>query len=85
MANHVSAEKRHRQSERRRLRNKHWRSTVRHAVKRVREGAAEHAGDLAERLHRAERLLRKAESKGVVHASTVSRTVSRLTRLVQRA
>lgn len=85
MANHASAEKRHRQSERRRLRNKHWRSTVRHAVQSVREGAAGHAGDLGERLQRAERLLRKAASKGVYHTSTVSRTVSRLTRLIQRA
>jgi small subunit ribosomal protein S20 len=84
MANHASAEKRHRQSERRRVRNKHWRSTVRNAIKSVREGAAERAGDLAERVHRAERLLRKAASKGVLHDRTVSRTVSRLARMVQR-
>ena len=35
-----------------------------------------------EELKEAERLLRKAASKGVMHQKTVSRTVSRLHRLV---
>ncbi|MFQ5515161.1 MAG: 30S ribosomal protein S20 [Myxococcota bacterium] len=85
MANHPSAKKRYRQSLNRRARNRHWRSTVRHAVRRVRQGAAEAAPDLAERFQRAEKLLRKASSKGVFHQRTVSRTVSRLSRLVGRA
>jgi len=82
MADHPSAKKRHRQSLKRKARNKHARSTVRNAVRAV-EGAIESGTDAAEPLKRAEQLLRKAGSKGVFHAKTVSRTVSRLTRRVQ--
>ncbi len=83
MANHPSAKKRHRQSLKRQERNRHVRSTVRNAVRAVQAAAG---GDQApETLARAERLLRKAGSKGVFHQKTVSRTVSRLTRLVQRS
>jgi len=83
MANHPSAKKRHRQSLKRQARNKHVRSTVRSAVRAVQAGSAE--PEAAEKLARAEQLLRKAQTKGVFHRKTVSRTVSRLTRLVQRS
>ena len=82
MANHRSAEKRHRQSLKRRARNKHWLSTVRNAVRQVRAGAAEGAADVPDRFQRAEKLLRKAVSKGVLHKRTASRTISRLHRSV---
>lgn len=82
MANHRSAEKRHRQSLKRRARNKHWLSTVRNAVRHVRRGVAEGADDLPSRFQRTERLLRKAASKGVLHPRTASRTISRLHRSI---
>ena len=82
MANHRQAAKRHRQSLKRRARNKHVLSTVRNAVRAVRSGAAEGADDLAGRMHRAERLLRKAAAKGVLHQRTASRTISRLQKVV---
>jgi small subunit ribosomal protein S20 len=83
MANHPSAKKRHRQSLKRQERNKHVRSTVRNAVRAVQTSAGE--PEAAEKLAAAERLLRKAQTKGIFHQKTVSRTVSRLTRLVQRS
>ena len=83
MANHPSAKKRHRQSLKRQARNKHVRSTVRNAIRAVK--AAPDADDAPEQMARAERLLRKAQTKGVFHAKTVSRTISRLARLTQRS
>jgi small subunit ribosomal protein S20 len=82
MAEHRSAEKQHRQSLKRRARNKSWRTRVRRAVRQLRASKAQGRDDLLERFRQAERLLRKAASKGVVHKRTVSRTVSRLHRLV---
>ena len=82
MANHRSAEKRHRQSLKRRARNKHWQSTTRSAVREVRAAAA--AGDKGaqDAFARAESLLRKSAGKGILHKRTVSRTISRLHKLV---
>ena len=81
MAHHKSAEKRHRQSLKREKRNKHWKSRVRKAIRRVRAGSAAGAEEL---FREAERLLRKAASKGVMHARTASRTVSRLHRVAHK-
>ncbi len=83
MANHPSAKKRHRQSLKRQERNKHTRSTVRNAIRAVKAAPAEEGA--AEKLAHAEQLLRRAQTKGVFHGKTVSRTISRLTRLVQRS
>jgi small subunit ribosomal protein S20 len=84
MATHRSAKKRHVQSLKRRARNNQVRKTVRGAVRKLRDAATGGAGDKQELLKDAERLLRKASSKGVLHKRTVSRTVSRLAKLVQR-
>ena len=84
MATHRSAKKRHAQSLKRRARNNQVRKTVRGAVRKLRDAAAGGAGNKQELLKDAERLLRKASSKGVLHKRTVSRTVSRLAKLVQR-
>ena len=51
---------------------------------RVREAAASAADDRLERFREAEKLLRRAETKGVFPQKTVSRTVSRLHRLISR-
>jgi small subunit ribosomal protein S20 len=84
MATHRSAKKRHVQSLKRRARNNQVRKTVRGAVRKLRDAAAAGSGDRQTLLADAERLLRKASSKGVLHKRTVSRTVSRLAKLVQR-
>lgn len=84
MPNHKSAMKRARQNEKRRLRNRHVKSTMRTHVKRVR--AAVEAGDLEAAkaaLPGAVRLVQRAASKGVIHANTARRTVSRLVIAVQ--
>ena len=84
MATHASAKKRHRQSLQRQARNRHVRSTVRRAIREVRKATAEGV-DAEPKLARAEKLLRRAGSKGVFHAKTVSRTISRLARHVRRS
>jgi len=84
MATHRSAKKRHAQSLKRRARNNLVRKTVRGTVRKLRDAAAAGTGDKQGLLKDAEKLLRKASSKGVLHKRTVSRTVSRLAKLVQR-
>jgi small subunit ribosomal protein S20 len=78
MATHASARKRHRQSLKRRERNNHVRRTCRSAVRRARQAILTGAPDAEDLRKRAERVLRKAASKGIYHPRTVSRTVSRL-------
>ncbi len=53
-------------------------------MRRLRDAAASGSGDKQALLKDAEQLLRKASSKGVLPKRTVSRTVSRLAKLVQR-
>jgi len=81
-----SAAKRHRQSLKRRVRNRHIRSTVRSAVKEVRavveEGSAANAG---ETLSKAASIIARAGSKGVLHKKTVARKVARLSKAVHKA
>ncbi len=83
MAQHASAKKRHRQSLKRHARNRHYRSTVRSAVRQARRTATDGAEGAARYVHEAERLLRRALTKGSMHQRTVSRTVSRLQRLLK--
>ena len=83
MANHKSAEKRHRQSNIRNARNTHIRSTMRSYVKKVRTAVAEGDLDTAKSLlEKTIPYIDKAATKGVIHKATASRKISRLTRLV---
>ena len=83
MANHKSAEKRVRQTEKRRQRNKHVLSTMRTYIKRVRVAIADgNAEDATERLKAATQALAKAASKGVLHRNQARRKISRLTKAV---
>jgi len=78
-----SAEKRHRQSLKRRARNKAVRTRVRHEIRKVREAVAR--GDVAaaaERLRTAVRVISKAASKGVLHRNTAARHIARLSQKV---
>lgn len=80
MANHKSAIKRARQSERRYTRNHGVKSSVRTSIKKFH--IATESGDVAaseETLKVAERALRKAGSKGVFPKTRVNRLISRLT------
>ena len=83
MAIHLSAIKRARQNEKRRLRNQHIKSTVKSAVKRVRSAVEEKdTAGAREALKKAIPLIQKAHSKNVFHKNTSSRKISRLTRQV---
>ena len=83
MANHASALKRHRQSEKRRKRNQAIKTRLRHLVRAVRAAlTARDANTAASRLDDATRALAKAATKGVVHRRNASRRIARLTRAV---
>lgn len=85
MANHSSAEKRHRQSLRRRDRNRAIRSLCRSSAKKTTEVAA--AGDLEkarELLRKTEKALASAATKHGLHKKNASRKISRLTKLVNK-
>ncbi len=79
MANHKSALKRIRQTEKRRKRNQHIRTGMRTLIKRF--SAAIESGDAAaaaEQFVGAERAIRQAASKGVIPRQRADRNVSRL-------
>jgi small subunit ribosomal protein S20 len=85
MANHPSAEKRHRQSVKRAARNQAVRSQVRTEVKKLRTlvGAAD-ADKSREALPKVASTLDKAASKGVLHKNAAARRISRLARQVAK-
>lgn len=79
MANTASARKRIRQTVRRTERNRARKSRVRGFVRKVEQAIS--AGDksaAAEALRSAQPEMQRAASKGVAHANTVSRKLSRL-------
>jgi small subunit ribosomal protein S20 len=80
MPNHKSAEKRMRQSERRRKINKSNRTRVRSSIKRLR-GALEtrNAKEVGELLPTTISTIDKAVQKGVLHKNAAARYKSRLT------
>ena len=82
VANHPSALKRHRQSEKRRLRNRALKTRLGHLVRAVRTAVASRDPDAARTLARASRELDKAVTKGVLHRNSAARKVSRLARAV---
>ena len=79
MANTASARKRIRQTKTRTLRNQARKSRMRTFIKKVETTIAD--GDKAaaqEALRQAQPEMQRAASKGVVHANTVARKLSRL-------
>ncbi|MFW5683565.1 MAG: 30S ribosomal protein S20 [Spirochaetota bacterium] len=81
MAGQGSAAKRHRQSERRRVRNRAIRSRVRSSIRSFLAAVEAKKQDSAsEQLKKVTQLLDSASGKGVYHENTVARTKSRLTR-----
>lgn len=86
MANHASAAKRHRQSIRRRDRNREAKLALRVAVKKAR--AAIESGDAASAkklLVEAERALSRAANKGTVHRKNAARRIGRLAHAAAKA
>ncbi|HET9581282.1 MAG TPA: 30S ribosomal protein S20 [Gemmatimonadota bacterium] len=82
MPNVRSAEKRARQNRRQRERNRHDRTRLRTAIKKVRQAAT--AGDAREALTSAESILDRLAGKGVIHRNVAGRTKARLHAHVSR-
>ncbi|PAF44040.1 30S ribosomal protein S20 [Helicobacter sp. 11S02596-1] len=85
MANHKSAEKRIRQTEKRTERNRYYRTRIKNIIKAVRE--AVNANDVPkaqESLKIANKELHKFVSKGIIKKNTASRRVSRLNASVKK-
>ncbi|HEY1260121.1 MAG TPA: 30S ribosomal protein S20 [Stellaceae bacterium] len=79
MANHKSAEKRIRQTEKRTAINRARKSRVRTFVKKVETAIATGDKDAAQAaLQAAQPELHRAATKGVLHKNTISRKLSRL-------
>jgi len=83
---HPSAEKRHRQSVKRQVRNRiiktRFRTVAKHALEAI-EGTDPAAAQAA--LREATKVLQKAASKGVIPRNTASRKIGRLSRRLHRA
>jgi small subunit ribosomal protein S20 len=85
MANHKSAEKRHRQSLKANARNKAMKTRVRNAVKAVRAAVSEGNVDQASvALSQATSILDTAAQKKVIHWRNAGRKVSRLSQAVNQ-
>jgi small subunit ribosomal protein S20 len=81
LATHLSAIKRARQNEKRRLRNLQIKSTVKSFTKKVRVAIENKDVEGAQKaLLKAIPLIQKAHSKDVFHKNTSARKISRLTR-----
>ncbi len=80
MANTLSAKKRIRQNEKRRLRNRAVRSAVRGSVKSAREALSGKAGDSTTLVREAIRAIDRAVTKGIIHRNTAARRKSALAR-----
>jgi small subunit ribosomal protein S20 len=83
LANHKSALKRVRQSEKKRMRNKSVKTSVKKITKSIRLAAADKLKDDALiKLDMAKSTIDKAAKKGTIHKKTASRKISRLSRVV---
>lgn len=84
MAHHQDAVKRIKQSEKARMRNRHYRSMLRNQVKKVRSAVASGDKEAASaELRKATSVIQRIVAKGVIHKNQGSRRVSRLNRSVR--
>lgn len=80
---HPSAQKRHRQSLKKKERNRAVRTEMRHEIRKVREIVAKGDGAAAAtELKAAMKIISKAATKGVIHRNTASRYIARLSKQV---
>ena len=82
MAHTASAKKRIRQAEKRRLRNKHYKSMMKTYIKKVRTATDPESAVAAYR--QASSIIDKLVSKGIIHRNTAANKKSRLARFVNR-
>lgn len=86
MANTRSAEKRNRQTQKRRTRNVQVRTGLKSAVKKAREAIVQPDPAAAKQaVAAALRTLDKAASKGIIHKNAASRRISRLAKAAAKA
>ncbi len=86
MADHASAKKRARQAEKLRLRNRANMSTMRTAIKKVREAVEKKDFSAMDALLRdAQSTIAKTKRKGAIHKNNMARRISRLTAFVNKA
>jgi small subunit ribosomal protein S20 len=84
MANIASAIKRNRQNIKRRAHNRHYRSTMRTQIKRVREAIEAGDKDTAKALFPGTvAIIQRVAQKGMIHKLTAARRVSRLNKAIQ--
>jgi small subunit ribosomal protein S20 len=81
---HKSAQKRHRQSLKRRAINRARKSTVKTFVKKAVEAAQTSADNAAEMQRKAESLIDKAAKGSTMHRNTAARKKSRLAKRINR-
>ena len=85
MATHKSAKKRIKTAAKTRLRNRAKMSSVRNIVKNFREAITTGEGEKAKLFQLAQQSLAKAGQKGVINKKTVSRKISRLSKMLAKA
>ncbi len=86
MANHVSSEKRARQTEVRRLRNRANMSTMKTSVKKVLDAVQKKDFPQIDALLRdAQSAIAKTRQKGTIHKNNMARRISRLNAFVNKA
>lgn len=76
MANHQSAKKRIRQSEKRRLHNRYYAKTARNAVRKLREMKEKEAA--LELLPKVESMLAKLAKRNIIHKNKAANLTSKL-------
>jgi small subunit ribosomal protein S20 len=85
VANHKSALKRVKQNKKRYARNKSYRTRLKNAVKRARLAInSQNVQDLQEELKKAQKIIHKIKSKGVIHKNKAARLVSRLAKAANK-
>lgn len=82
---HKSAQKRHRQSLKRRMINRSRKSTIKTFTKKAVVAATTSAADAQELQRKAESLLDKAAKGSTLHKNTAARKKSRLAKAINRA
>ncbi len=82
MANHKSAEKRVKQSEKKRIRNRMVKARMRTIIKDVRKLDAQNPEEAREKLNEAKSVIARAARKGIIHRNNASRKISRLSKHV---
>ncbi len=86
MANHPSADKRHRQNLKRRTRNRSAKAAIWTSIKATLKACKDNDFEAADNnLKSTTRLLDKAASKGILHKNNVQRRISRLQKRVEAA